>query len=250
MEMLQRSSNTAVCGLAGTLASAARTAAVLASTPLLSVVCAARLWSREVAQALFVRWCWLAVRLLGIDVQIEDENEPGAAGPCVYVLLNQSSLIEVLVWMRVIPSPFVSVINLEWALAPFVGWATWAAGGIAIVRQVAAHARRGLDDAEQRLRAGDNVLISIEGRRSEDGELSPFKKGPVLLGLRTGAPLQPLIFHGARERLPRGSFLVRPGSVRVKKCRRLDTRALSLEHRHELVEQLTQLAQRELRTDR
>jgi 1-acyl-sn-glycerol-3-phosphate acyltransferase len=244
--MAPRSSNTAASALAGTLASVARTAAVLATAPLLSVACAARLWSRAAAQAVFVRWCRLAERLLGLDVDIEDENEPGAAEPCVYVLLNQNSLIEVLVWTRVIPRPFVSVINLEYALAPFVGWATWAAGGIAIVRQVPAHARRGLDGAEQRLRAGENVLISIEGRRSEDGGLSPFKKGPVLLALRTGAPLQPLVFHGARERLPRGSFLVRPGRVRVKKCRRLDTRALSLEHRHALVEQLTQLARQEL----
>jgi 1-acyl-sn-glycerol-3-phosphate acyltransferase len=76
--------------------------------------------------------------------------------------------------------------------------------------------------------------------------LSPFKKGPVVLALRTGAPIVPIAFHGARERLPYGALCVRSGSITTRFCRPIETRGLSYADRDALVARLAEVAQREL----
>ena len=74
-----------------------RTVLAAASLPLLGAACAARLVSEDLARGLFVRWCRLALRALGLQLEIEHENGDGwPAEPSVFVLLNQASLIEAL----------------------------------------------------------------------------------------------------------------------------------------------------------
>jgi 1-acyl-sn-glycerol-3-phosphate acyltransferase len=224
-----------------------RTGAALASMPLLGLTCAARLASEDAARAVLLACCSLMRRTLGVELTIEDENQGrGPPGPYVVVALNQTSLIKAFLLPAVYPGRLGSIINVEFALYPFLGWAFWAAGGIPIVRQWPAQARRGLARAERDLQQGKSIGISIEGRRSRDGQISKFKKGPVVLALRTGAPLLPLVFHGARERLPWGSFFVRPGPVTARLCRAIETRGLGYEHRDALVAQLEEIARRQL----
>src|SRR5438105_5190599 len=145
---------------------ALRTAAGIASLPLLASACSARLLSEEAAWRAAAAWSARAMRLLGLQLAVEDENPGGWPRPAVLVGLNQASLIEVLAWYGAVREPFASVMNLEFALYPFLGWATWASGGIPLVRQWPAQARAALERAEERLRAGRSVAISIEGRRS------------------------------------------------------------------------------------
>jgi len=224
-----------------------RTVLAAACLPLLGVACAARLVSEDLARGSFVRWCRLALRALGLQLEIEHENGDGwPAEPCVFVLLNQSSLIEALVWPLILPERHRTIINLEFALYPFLGWAMWAGGGIAIVRQWREHARNGLARAEAGLHAGKSIGISIEGRRSRDGRLSPFKKGPAVLALRTGAPLVPFVLHGARERLPWGAVSVRSGRITAHFCRAIETKGLGYADRDALVARLAEVADREL----
>src|SRR5262252_6304168 len=205
-----------------------RTALAAAFLPLLGATCAARLVSENLARRLYARWCRLAFRALGVQLELEHEDGRNwPAEPCVFVQLNQSSLIEALVWPLILPERHRTIINLEFALYPFLGWGMWAGGGIAIVRQWPEQARSGLARAEAELRAGKSIGISIEGRRSRVGRLSPFKKGPVVLALRTGAPIVPIAFHGARERLPYGALCVRSGRITARFCRPIETKGLS-----------------------
>jgi len=224
-----------------------RTGLAAASLPLLGGTCAARLVSEDLARGAFVRWCRQACRALGVELEIEQESGGGWPDePCVFVQLNQSSLIEALVWPLILPERHRTIINLEFALYPFLGWGMWAGGGIAIVRQWPEQARSGLARAEAELRAGKSIGISIEGRRSRDGRLSPFKKGPVVLALRTGAPIVPIAFHGARERLPYGALCVRSGRITARFCRPIETKGLSYADRDAVVARLAEVAQSEL----
>ena len=224
-----------------------RTGLAAARLPLLGGSCAARLASEELAREAFAGWCRRTFRALGVELEIEHQNDGGwPAEPCVYVQLNQSSLIEAMVWPLILPERQRTIINLEFALYPFLGWAMWASSGIAIVRQWQKHACAGLTRAEAELRAGKSIGISIEGRRSKDGRLSPFKKGPVVLALKTGAPIVPIVFHGARERLPRGAVCVRSGRITARLCRAIHTKGLTYADRDAVIAQLAEVAQREL----
>lgn len=44
-------------------------------------------------------------------------------------------------------------------------------------------ARAALDRAAIRVKNGENCFISIEGRRSTDGSLSPYKRGVAVLAI-------------------------------------------------------------------
>lgn len=231
----------------GVLESAARWAAVAATAaPWLAVACAARARSLESSHRLLTGWTRLAARLLGIRVAIEDRNRDYSRPPYLFVGLNQTSLAETLVFHQGLPAPFEIVCNLEYALLPLVGWATVAAGGVTVVRQWPAQARRALGVASARIRSGRNFAISIEGQRSKDGALSPYKKGPAVLAIETGATIVPFLLRGARERLPYGEWRVRPGAVSVVLCDAIPTAGLTYADRDALTARLRALAEKEL----
>jgi 1-acyl-sn-glycerol-3-phosphate acyltransferase len=62
---------------------------------------------------------------------------------------------------------------------------------------------------------GECVLISPEGTRSQDGQLLPMKRGAFLLAARSGCPIVCATVIGGHRLMPRGTLLVRPGTVRV-----------------------------------
>jgi 1-acyl-sn-glycerol-3-phosphate acyltransferase len=76
--------------------------------------------------------------------------------------------------------------------------------GIAAVRAAAAVLRRGI-----------NMLIYVEGHRSFDGKLLPFKKGPFYLAMECGVPVVPVTIAGTHYVMPKRRFAIRPGVVTV-----------------------------------
>jgi len=65
------------------------------------------------------------------------------------------------------------------------------------------------------LRQGINMMIYVEGHRSFDGRLLPFKKGPFYLAMECGVPIVPVTIAGSHYVMPKGRFAIRPGIVRV-----------------------------------
>jgi 1-acyl-sn-glycerol-3-phosphate acyltransferase len=62
---------------------------------------------------------------------------------------------------------------------------------------------------------GINMTIYVEGKRSFDGKLLPFKKGPFYLAMECGVPIIPMTIVGTHEAMPKGRFAIRPVPVKV-----------------------------------
>ena len=62
---------------------------------------------------------------------------------------------------------------------------------------------------------GLNMTIYIEGHRSFDGKLLPFKKGPFYLAIECGVPVVPMTIVGTHYAWPKGRFSIKPGPVQV-----------------------------------
>jgi len=60
-----------------------------------------------------------------------------------------------------------------------------------------------------------NMLIYVEGHRSFDGKLLPFKKGPFYLAVECGAPVVPVTITGTHYAMPKRRFAIKPGVVKV-----------------------------------
>ena len=62
---------------------------------------------------------------------------------------------------------------------------------------------------------GVNMTIYVEGKRSFDGKLLPFKKGPFYLAMECGVPVIPITIVGTHYAMPKARFSIRPGRVKV-----------------------------------
>jgi 1-acyl-sn-glycerol-3-phosphate acyltransferase len=65
------------------------------------------------------------------------------------------------------------------------------------------------------LRTGLHMMIYIEGTRSPDGRLLPFKKGPFHLAMESGVPIIPMTILGTYEAWPKHRFSIKPGVATV-----------------------------------
>ena len=183
-------------------------------------------------------------RLYGLRVRVENENNEPLHG-CVFILLNQTSLLDGPVGAPAIPRPWRVITNIEYAMIPVFGWgmAIW---GHVIVRQWPSQAKKTIENVRRFLARGGNVWISIEGRRSKDGRLSPYKKGPAVLAIEAKADVVPVVHLGVRDCMPYGEWKIRPGNVTVRFLRSIPTSDFQYEDRTQLIKKLRDLAEREL----
>jgi 1-acyl-sn-glycerol-3-phosphate acyltransferase len=71
-------------------------------------------------------------------------------------------------------------------------------------------------DALKAIEQGLNMTIYVEGKRSFDGKLLPFKKGPFYLAQECHVPIVPITISGTEEVMPKARFAIRPGLVTVQ----------------------------------
>ena len=71
-------------------------------------------------------------------------------------------------------------------------------------------------DAVKAIGQGLNMTIYVEGKRSFDGKLLPFKKGPFYLAEECKVPVVPVTISGTEAVMPKTRFAIRPGAVTVQ----------------------------------
>jgi 1-acyl-sn-glycerol-3-phosphate acyltransferase len=71
-------------------------------------------------------------------------------------------------------------------------------------------------DAVKAIEQGLNMTIYVEGKRSFDGRLLPFKKGPFYLAQECNVPVVPITISGTEEVMPKARSAIRPGMVTVQ----------------------------------
>jgi len=65
------------------------------------------------------------------------------------------------------------------------------------------------------VRQGLNLTIYVEGKRSFDGKLLEFKKGPFYLAMEAQVPVVPITVVGTHYVMPKRRFAIKPGRVDV-----------------------------------
>jgi len=202
-------------------------------------------FSRSAAWAIYMHWGQMACRIFGVTVSRCDDNsgDPGPM-PHLYVWLNQTSLAEI-VTLQVLP-PLYKIANVEYAAMPLIGWTCVPLRDIVIVRQWKSQAKRGIERAAARLGRGESWAISIEGARSPDGRLLPYKKGPVVMAIKAQATIIPMVIKGGHDVMPRGEWRIRRGHIELRLLKSIPTHGLTYDDRDDVFQRLRQLAEREL----
>jgi 1-acyl-sn-glycerol-3-phosphate acyltransferase len=154
------------------------------------------------------------------------------------VMANHLSAVDIWAVFLSVPFPLRFIAKKQLGQIPLFGWAMRAGRFIFIDRQNAAAARRSIDEAAARIGKGCSVVIFPEGTRSRDGRLAPFKKGGFHLAINSGAQIVPVAIRGSREIMPRGSLLIRPGTVDIEIGEPIPTTGLGAGDREALLDQV------------
>jgi 1-acyl-sn-glycerol-3-phosphate acyltransferase len=219
--------------------------AALALVPMFGTALLLALISRNASRFLVRKWSVLFLALVGVRTEIQFERSPDQlASGGVIVGLNQQSLIDPTIGHATFDRRVLSLWNVEYALIPFFGWIAWTLGWV-IVRQWPEQAKRQLARAATYAGSGGLVFISAEGKRSRDGRLSPYKKGPAVLAIQSQAPIHPLYLHGSRACLPYGDWRIRPGRVVMRFLEPVPTKGLTYADRDALTAQLRAIGEAE-----
>ncbi len=212
--------------------------ALLVLTPVLggAVVLAAMLGFPDREGSIYDRaprwWARGLLRAAGVKVEVANPERLRHDQPRIYVATH-TSWFDVLALAAVLPR-YKFVGKAELFRIPLFGRAMRAAGMIEIQRDNRKAAFESYRVAAERIRQGASVVVYPEGTRGETYVLRQFKKGPFVLAVAAGVPIVPTILHGTIEALPRGSFNVRPGTIRIHLLDEIETAGLTYEDRDQL----------------
>ena len=116
---------------------------------------------------------------------------------------------------------------------PIYGKALGNAGHISMNRENRRAAMRSLDEAVAAAKGGISPLIFPEGTRNPDlDRLMDFKVGGMVLALKCGLPVAPLVMEGTGKLLPKGKRFFNPDQlVRLRALPPVDPTAYTIKDR-------------------
>jgi len=195
---------------------------------------------------IFIGWNRFFLKLFRIRISLDNENNAtDTMNGSVFILLNQTSLLDGSIGAIMLPLPWRGLVNIEYALIPLFGWVMFIFSWV-IIQQWPKQAKKTMQKIESFLQRGGNLWISIEGKRSTDGSLSPYKKGPVVIAINAKAKIIPVIHSGVQDCLPYGKWRIRPGKVTIRYLKAIPTEDMLYEDRQDLVNELRTLAEQNL----
>jgi 1-acyl-sn-glycerol-3-phosphate acyltransferase len=181
---------------------------------------------------LFIPWCWLtgnvlplykatrfmlssSCRLAGVRFQVEGLDRIPHDRACIF-MSNHVSNLDPPALISVIPGRTSAFMKRSLMNLPILGTGFRQGEFIAVDRSGnPADAQRSVDEAQCVLAKGVHITTFVEGTRSPDGRMLPFKKGPFFLAMAAGAPCIPVSIFGTETMLPKGSSRIHPGVAHV-----------------------------------
>jgi 1-acyl-sn-glycerol-3-phosphate acyltransferase len=184
-------------------------------------------------------WSCLVLRSARVTATATYDRALDPGRPCVYAS-NHQSQFDIPALVVTMPADFRMIAKKSLLYIPIFGWALWLAGFIFIDRSNRERAIRSLDRAARRLQRGTSIVMFVEGTRSPDGTLLPFKRGGFVLAIQAGVPVVPVTIRGGRHILPKGSLRLRPGTIEVHFGAPVETRGYNYDSRDALSEKVRQ----------
>src|SRR5437660_3616453 len=175
-------------------------------------------------------------RAVGVRVRVAGaERIP--PGTCLFVA-NHTSSADAPAVVGAIPRRIAILLKKSLFAYPIVGQAFTLAHFIPVERGNHESAIASLEKATEAIKGGQSFLIYPEGTRSPDGRLQEFKKGAVMMAIKAGVPIVPMVCAGAHRVMKKHSLVIHPGEIVVEFLEPIDASKYSLEERDILNERV------------
>ena len=208
--------------------------ALLAPVVLIAAVLRIKEKPNGIYQRCMHAWCRTIIRISGVKLVVHNSERMSATNGHVYIS-NHVSWYDIFALASVIPR-YTWIAKAELRKIPLFGRAAEAAGIVFIERDNRKAAFESYKHAAEDVKRGRSVIICPEGTRGRDYHLRPFKKGPFVLAIASGAPIIPTILYGTREVMPKGSFRIKPGTVHIHLLEPVPTQGNTYDDRTRVME--------------
>lgn len=188
---------------------------VVSVVMLLTFDSSASMWVVKVAWSRVLLWAG------GARLEVRGTENVPVGGPLIFVA-NHQSTIDIPTLFAAIPTDFRFVAKKALMYVPILGWYMWMAKFVFVNRSHRREAIASLEQAALRIRGGISIVMFPEGTRSESLRILPFKKGPFALAMRAGVPIVPVAIEGSGKLMPKNSWNITPGPIRVSIGRPID----------------------------
>jgi 1-acyl-sn-glycerol-3-phosphate acyltransferase len=163
---------------------------------------------------MFMFGAWNGVRLAGVRVKTVglDQLDPSRT----YIFMsNHVSNVDPPILIPLIPKRTSVMVKKELFSYPILGSAMRMGSLVPVDRGDRDAGIAAVGAAKEVVQQGLNMTIFVEGKRSFDGKLLPFKKGPFYLAMECGIPVVPVTIVGTHYVMPKARFAIKPGTVKV-----------------------------------
>lgn len=168
-------------------------------------------------RALYHTCMWGALRglqLAGVRVRAVGREKLDPTGTYIF-MSNHASNIDPPLMLPLIPRRTSVMAKQELFTYPLLGTIMKIGALVPVDRENRDAGIAAVEAAGKVIRQGINMTIYVEGKRSSDGKLLPFKKGPFYLATECNVPVVPVTISGSYYVMPKGRFALKSGEVKV-----------------------------------
>ena len=157
----------------------------------------------------------IALKAARIRVQLDGREKVPAGRACIF-MSNHVSNLDPPALLAHIPGRTAVFLKRSLMSIPILGAAFKLGEFIPVDRGGNVHgAKESVAAAGRVMGKGIHITTFVEGTRSKDGRMLPFKKGPFYLAFETGAPCIPVSIYGTETMMAKGSFAIKPGTAHI-----------------------------------
>jgi len=154
------------------------------------------------------------VRLAGVQVEVIGRDRFDHSHSYIF-MTNHTSNLDPPIEVPLIPRRTSVMVKKELFKTPILGTAMRMGDLVPVDRGNRDAGIEAVEEAKAVVGKGLNMIIYVEGKRSFDGKLLPFKKGPFYLAMECRVPVIPMTIVGTHYAMPKTRFAIKPGKVQV-----------------------------------
>jgi 1-acyl-sn-glycerol-3-phosphate acyltransferase len=168
----------------------------------------------RVLYALFMWGAQAGVRLAGIRIDVVGLDLIDRSRSYIF-MSNHVSNLDPPIQLPILPKQTSVMVKKELFKVPILGRAMRMGDLVPVDRGNRDAGIEAVAAAKAVVQKGRDMTIYVEGKRSSDGKLLPFKKGPFYLAVACRVPVVPITIVGTHYVMPKGRFTIKPGRVKV-----------------------------------
>src|SRR5437763_16811549 len=168
----------------------------------------------RVLYRLFMWGAWAGVWITGVRIETIGLDRFDHSRAYIF-MTNHVSNLDPPIQIPLIPRQTSIMVKQELFKVPILGRAMRMGSLVPVDRGNRDAGIQAVNAAKAVIAKGLPMTIYVEGKRSFDGKLLPFKKGPCYLAMECGVPVVPMTIVGTHEVMPKGRYAIKPGKVTV-----------------------------------